>query len=290
MRDNGVEHRRDAAIARIAARQHGVVAARQLYAAGLTREAVRRRASAGRLHRVFRGVYAVGHAGLSNEGRWMAAVLACGEGAALSHRSAAELWGMLDPVAGPVHVTVSGAGGRKRRAGIHLHRSPDLTNTDTTRRYGIAVTTPARTLRDLRRTVSPKLVRRAIRQAEFDRLPIGGHAGETAGTRSDLEHRFLRLCRRYRLPEPEVNVKVGRFTVDFLWRQEGLVVETDSYRTHRGRQAFIDDRERDNELAARGLDVLRFTDVRIDNEPSAVAALIRQRLNERSLARLSRYA
>jgi very-short-patch-repair endonuclease len=87
-----------------------------------------------------------------------------------------------------------------------------------------------------------------------------------------------------------VNVRVGRFTVDFLWREEGLVVETDSYRTHRGRQAFIDDRERDNELAARGLEVLRFTDVRIDNEPVAVAALIRQRLNERSLAPLSRYA
>jgi DNA helicase IV len=98
---------------------------------------------------------------------------------------------MLDPVAGPVHVTVSGTAGRKGRTGVHLHRSSYLTNTDTTRRYGIAVTTPARTIRDLRRTVSPKLVRRAIRQAEFDRLPIEEHAVETAGTRSDSNAAFF---------------------------------------------------------------------------------------------------
>jgi very-short-patch-repair endonuclease len=225
------------------------------------------------LHRVFRGVYAVGHAGLGNKGRWMAAVLACGDGAVLSHRSAAELWGMLKPVSGPVHVTVPGTGGRRKRSGIHLHRSPH-----------IAVTTPARTLRDLRRTAPAKVVRRAIRQAEYDRRPIGDQGHETQGTRSEPERRFLRLCRRYRLPEPEVNVKVGRFTLDFLWRQEGLVVEVDTYRTHGGRQAFEDDRERDAELAARGLEVLRFTDVRIDGEPGAVAQLVRARLNERSLA------
>jgi predicted transcriptional regulator of viral defense system len=225
MSDKRASGRGDAAIAEIAARQHGVVTAQQVYAAGLTREGVRRRVGAGRLHPVFRGVYAVGHAGLGDEGKWMAAVLACGESAALSHRSAAELWGLLKPADGPVHVTVPGVGGRSKRAGINLHRSRCLTNSDTTRRYGIAVTTPARTIRDLRRTASPKLVRRAIRQAEFDRLPIGKHAGE-----------------------------------------------------------------RDNELAARGLEVLRFTDVRIDNEPAAVARLVRARIHGRSLSRLSRYA
>jgi very-short-patch-repair endonuclease len=212
----------------------------------------------------------------------MAAVLACGDGAVLSHQSAAELWGMLKPAHGPVHVTVPLAGGRRKRTGICIHRSPCLTSAVTTRHFGIRVTTPERTITGLRRAVSPKLLRRAIRQAEYDELEIGDHGKETRRTRSDVESRFLRLCRRYRLPEPEVNVRVGRFTVDFLCRQEGVVVETDSYRAHRGRQAFLDDRERDNELAARGIEVLRFTDLRIDSEPAAVTALVLARLNERS--------
>ncbi len=268
-------------MARIAARQHGIVSVGQLHAAGLDRNAIGRRVDAGRLHRVFRGVYAVGHTGLSNEGRWMAAVLACGEGAALSHRSAAELWEMLEPGVRPVDVTVPVAGGRRHRPGIRLHRSPSLTNDVTTVRRSIAVTTPARTIDDLRRGVSPKLVRRAIRQAEYDGLPIGENAHQTCGTRSDLEAGFLRLCRRRGLPQPEVNVPIGRFTVDFLWREQGLVVETDTYRTHRGRQAFLDDRERANELASLGLDVLRFTDVRMENQPAQVVALVRARLNRR---------
>jgi very-short-patch-repair endonuclease len=284
MRNQNATGGPDAAVAAIAAQQHGVVAVRQLQSAGLKKTAIARRLKAKRLHPIFRGVYAVGHAGLSNEGRWMAAVLACGDGAVLSHRSAAELWGMLKPVGGPVHVTVPRAGGRKQRRGLKLHRSPSLTPGATTRRLGIRVTTPERTIADLRRSVTPAVLRRAIRQAEYDRRPIGDHGRQTNRTRSDLERRFLRLCRRYRLPEPEVNVKLGRFTVDFLWRQEGFVVETDSYRTHGGQQAFVEDRERDNELAARGLEVLRFADVRIDNEPAAVAALVRARLTARRLA------
>ena len=290
MRDKRVEDNADAAVARIAARQHGVVTVRQLRAAGLTKSAIGRRVAAGRLYPIFRGVYAVGHTGLSNEGRWMAAVLACGDGAVLSHRSAAELWAMLKPVSGPVHVTVPVAGGRRKRDGICIHRSPYLTSAVTTRRNGIAVTKPHRTIADLRRTEKPSVVRRAIRQAEFDRRPIGDQGHETQGTWSDVEARFLRLCRRHRLPEPEVNVRIGRFTVDFLWRQEGLVVETDSYRTHGGYQAFQDDRARDNELVGLGLEVLRFTDLRIDNEAAVVAGLIRRRLNERGLTRWSRYA
>jgi very-short-patch-repair endonuclease len=285
MRDKRVEDSRDAAVARVAARQHGVITVRQLRAAGLTKSAIGRRVVAGRLYPIFRGVYAVGHAGLSNEGRWMAAVLACGAGAVLSHRSAAELWGMLKPVAGPVHVTVPVAGGRRKRDGICIHRSPYLTSAVTRRRNGITVTAPERTIADLKRVVAPSVLRRAIRQAEFDRRAIGDQGQRTQGTRSDLERRFLRLCRRHRLPEPEVNVKVGRFTVDFLWRQEGLVVETDSYRTHGGYQAFQDDRDRDNELTALGLEVLRFTDLRIDNEPAAVAGLICRRLDARRLTR-----
>ncbi|MGH2952804.1 MAG: type IV toxin-antitoxin system AbiEi family antitoxin domain-containing protein [Solirubrobacterales bacterium] len=112
-------------VARIASRQHGVVSYEQLIAAGLTPSGVARRVRAGRLHRIHRGVYAVGHRGLSNEGRWMAAVLACGPDAALSHRSAAELLGLLRPRENAwVHVTIPGTAGRKRRRGIHLHRPP----------------------------------------------------------------------------------------------------------------------------------------------------------------------
>ncbi len=116
----------DAVIAGIAARQHGVLTFAQLVGAGLSRGAIARRAAAGRLHRVHRGVYAVGHVGLSNEGRWMAAVLVCGLGAVLSHRSAAELWTLLGPAGGLIDVTVPTVNGRGRRSGLRIHRSPSL--------------------------------------------------------------------------------------------------------------------------------------------------------------------
>jgi very-short-patch-repair endonuclease len=279
MRDQRVEASRDAAVAAIAAHQHGVVSVHQLRAAGFDKRATARRVAAGRLHRVYRGVYAVGHPGLGNEGKWMAAVLAGGEGAVLSHRSAAELWEMLKPTDGPVHVTVPVAGGRQRRSGLRLHRCPALPHTATTLRNGIAVTTPAHTLTDLRPVCSPAEHRRATRQAEFAGLPIGDHSRESDRTRSDLERRFVRLCHRHHLPPPEVNVRIGPYTVDFLWRELRVVVETDGYGAHRGRQAFEDDRERDNELAMQGYDVLRFSYARVLNEPARVARIVRARLN-----------
>jgi predicted transcriptional regulator of viral defense system len=153
----------DRLVARNAARQHGIVTIEQLRRAGLSDNAVKRRATAGRLHRIYRGVYAVGHAGLSQEGRWMAAVKACGEGAALSHRSAAELWALLEIRGGPAHVTVPVAGGRARRTGIHVHRSPSLIEAVRTLRRGVAVATPVRTLTDLRRAGEPAEFRSAIR-------------------------------------------------------------------------------------------------------------------------------
>jgi hypothetical protein len=252
VRAQRVDDSPDRAVARVAARQHGIVAIAQLQQAGLGRGAVSRRVAAGRLYRVHRGVYAVGHPGLSAEATWMAAVLACGKGAALSHRSAAELCGLLELRHGPAHVSVPAAGGRAQRAGIRVHRIPSLGEAQVTRHRGIPVTTPARTLADLRSTVSPGELRRAIREAEFRRLPVqrDAHVGDRAG--SELELVFLRLCRRHRLPEPEVNVVVGGFEVDFLWRAEGVIVETDGYRAHAGRQAFEDDRRRDNRLLAAG--------------------------------------
>ena len=214
----------------------------------------------------------------------MAAVLACGEGAALSHGSAAVHWELLRPLEGPIDVSVPTRNGRSRRRGVRIHRRPDLAGWATlstkglqdrpspcvTLRHGIPVTTVAQTLEDLRRSrMRASLVRRAIRQAEFLRLPMGEI--ETDGTRSDLERDFLRLWRRHRLPPSEVNVQIGRFTVDFLWRGERLVVETDSYATHGGTVAFDDDRTRDLELRLLGYEVHRFSDEQLEREPTAIA-------------------
>jgi len=268
----------DAEAAGIAARQHGVVTFTQLERAGLSSSGVSRRIAAGRLHRVHRGVYAVGHRGLSREGRWIAAVLACGDGAVLSHRSAAELWDLLPPTHGPIHVTVPAtSGGRNNRRGLRIHRS-SLPSSAATVRRGIPVTTPARTIADLKRSVPAATVRRAIREAEFRGLDLG--STDTDRTRSELERAFLRLCRRYGLPEPEVNVSVGGFTVDFLWREHRLAVETDGYRAHRGRQAFEDDRERELALGMLGIRLRRFTDRQVDGRPAQVAAAVRAALEE----------
>ena len=249
----------DQAIASIAARQHGLITTAQLVRVGLGSSGISRRTRAGRLHRVHQGVHAVGHPGLSREGRWLAAVLACGKTAVLSHRSAAELWGMLPSTDGPVHVTVPGSHGRKPRTDTRLHRSSTLAPSACTRRQGIPLTTPGRTLDDLRGALAPVQVRRALRQAEVLRLPLPADS-ERDATRSELERRFLALCRRHGVPNPEVNARLDGFLVDFLWRDRRLVVETDGWRYHRGRAAFEDDRARDLRLKVLGYDVLRLTE------------------------------
>src|SRR5215208_6218146 len=148
MREESAIPRADRAIARLAARQHGVVSFHQLICAGIDRNGIWRRVKAGRLHRIHRGVYAVGHPGLSKEGWWMAAVLAAGKGAVLSHRAAGALWQLLPPPS-RIDVTVPGHGGRKPRDGFVLHRSKTLRVAECTIRDRIPVTTPARTLADL---------------------------------------------------------------------------------------------------------------------------------------------
>ena len=280
MRKESANRARDAAIARIAAKQHGVVSTAQLRAAGLLPSRVADRLAAGRIHRIHRGVYAVGHPNISNEGRWMAAVLACGEGAVLSHRSAAALWGFLPhrrggiDQKGPAEVTVPNGGGRKPRDGIHLHRSLTLSPAHLTRRAGIPVTKPARTLEDLHRTLSREQFAVALRQAEYLRLSLGDRIVPDH-TRSELEARFLAICRRHRLPQPEVNVRVDRFLVDFLWLPRRLIVELDGWRSHRTRSAFEQDRARDARLKLLGYDVLRFTWRQLEAEPRQVASAVR---------------
>jgi hypothetical protein len=268
----------DQAVARVAARQHGVVSYAQLETAGLDKSAVARRVRAGRLHRVHRGVYAVGHAALSREATWMAAVLACGCGAAVSHRSAAVLWGLLWARPGPVHVSVSRVGGKAKRRGIRLHRSTTLSAAVVTRRHGIPVTRPARTIDDLRGSVAERELRRAIRQANVLGLPLGPQV-KPDRTRSDLELDFLALCRRHGIPTPEVNVKVGGIEADFLWRDASLIVEADSYLYHRGEVAFQDDHSRNLHFRLQGFEVLRIGEEQIDTEPTAVAEALKQRLS-----------
>ncbi|HEU5104871.1 MAG TPA: DUF559 domain-containing protein [Solirubrobacterales bacterium] len=222
----------------------------------------------------------------------MAAVLACGPGAVLSHVSAAVLWELLKPIDGPAHISVPSTSGRARRSGIHLHRcsslnpppepspSPSYSQQEggrrgrllTTHRHNIPVTSVARTLEDLARTslLAPHLLRRATRQAELKGYRLEHLA--TDRTRSDLETLFLSICRRYAIPLPEINVKLGRWTVDFLWRRERVVVETDFWGYHRGSVAFEDDHARDLDLRQQGYTVLRYDDTQLENEADRVAA------------------
>jgi very-short-patch-repair endonuclease len=271
----------DLTLARIAQNQHGVVSLTQLRAAGVNSQAITYRLKAGRLHRIHRGVYAVGHAQLTDMGRWKAATMACGPEAMLSHRSAAALWRLLPPPSA-VDVTVPRKGGRHQQRGVRLHRSATLTQRQLTRRLNIPVTTPARTLVDLRRCASPQELGRARRQAEVLGYRLDDAAEiEPDLARSELERRFLRLCAKAALPGPEVNARVGDHVVDFLWRRSGLIVETDGYRYHRGRANFEHDRRRDAELATAGYEVLRFTWRQILDQAEKVIEALRARLAPR---------
>ncbi|MDX6601469.1 MAG: hypothetical protein QOF13_671 [Solirubrobacterales bacterium] len=291
----------DVRMAEVAKKQHGVISVTQLRRLGLSEKAIRSRLAVARLHRVHRGVYAVGHTRLSAEGRWLAAVLAVGRGhdgagvvlerwgAAVSHRSAASLWEMLPIHLDPCEVIVPGNSGRaSRRHRIRVHRSRSLAAADVTLRRGVPVTTPARTIADLRKAcssgravgISPRDLRKAIRQANVIGLRIGDEDAAIR-TRSDLEGAFLAICRHHRIPRPEVNVHIGRFLIDFLWREERLVVETDSYRYHRGQVAFQDDRQRELELMRLGYDVLRLSEAQIDEAPKDVAEVLGAELRKR---------
>lgn len=271
----------DIRIAEIARRQHGAVTIAQLHAAGLGDSAVLKRRQTGRLHRLHRGIYAVGHMAASTERRWMAAVLALSgaptgsnPAAVLSHRSAAALWGMLLPVDGPVDVSLPSRGGRRKRKGIHVHRPLSLETGETTYKDGIPVTSPARTIRDLRSVVPGRELRRAAREADFLGLPIGPDV-TTERTRSELERRFLWLCGRHHLPKPAVNMRIGAMTVDFCWMERRLIVETDGYQGHGGRTAFENDRARDLRLHSLGYEVHRLSYRQVFDEPQRVVETLR---------------
>jgi hypothetical protein len=266
-----------ARIAAIATRQHGVVTAAQMREAGFDESAVHRALKAGRLHRLHRGVYAVGHRSISWRGRWLAAVLAAGDGAVLSHASAVALWEFLRPIQGPVHVTVDAAVRRKQRPGVAVHHSRTLTGRDITRRHGIAVTTPWRTISDVRVSLEPYLFRRALRQAELagHRVP---HLSTVKRSRSDLELLFFSFCEDHDLPRPLVNHRLHGYRVDFFFADQRVAVETDHWDYHRGSVAFEDDHARDLALRAHRIAIRRYTGDQLEAASDAVAADLREAL------------
>jgi very-short-patch-repair endonuclease len=270
-------------VAERASRQWGVVSRAQLADMEIAAATVDAWVRRGRFVVVHRGVYAVGHAVLRREGRWLAAVLACGEGAVLSHVSAATHWGLLQTGASLIDVTARRA--RHGTTGIRLHRSRSLIAGDTADHQGIPITTVPRTLLDLAATLPAHRLERALAQAQRLRLydhraiedvitTANGHRGtsllaqataqEPKFTRSELEAWFLNLVREIELPEPLVNFTLTapdhpRLEVDFCWPSQRLIVELDGWDTHRTRAAFEQDRRRDAALQAVGWRVLRFT-------------------------------
>jgi very-short-patch-repair endonuclease len=294
----------DSAIAGLARRQHGIVARRQLLELGVTGRAIERRLENGRLDPIHRGVYAVGHRLVSQQGRWLAAVLAIGPGAVLSHRSAAALWRIAGIPAAPVEVLVHHSG-RRSRSGIIVHRSTCLDAEDVTVRHSVPVTTPARTLVDLATRVTPRELEDALDEAERLRLvdrsrlrrrceTINGVGGTgslrtlldqpripISEVRSRLERRFLRFCRERRLPVPAVNVPVLDFEVDCLWREQRVVGELDGWQTHRSRSAFERDRVRDARLQLADYAVIRITDARISGDAAGLELDLRGLLSRR---------
>jgi very-short-patch-repair endonuclease len=263
--------------------------------------------SAGWLHRIHHGVYAVGHRALSKEGDWMAAVLACGIGAAISHAHAAALWSIRpDPGRGPIDVTLRTRAGRKRRAGIRVHRPRVLRDEEFSTRRGIPCTTPARTILDLAGVVHGRPLERAIdegarlRLLDMDDLVeiLEHHRGHPGArrlrgvlarheigstlTRSELEERFLRLCRQEQFPAPLVNAPLLGYVVDFLWPGEMVIVELDGHQSHGTRAAFESDRDRDSSLLAAGYLVLRFTWRDVTRRPAVVVDRVRRVLRART--------
>jgi len=279
----------------LAGRQHGVVARRQLLATSVSSAAVGRMITSGWLARVHAGVYLVGGHPQTPHARWMAAVLAGGADAALSHTSAGALWQIVDQLPGPPHVTVPG--GRHRRLGVVFHRGRDLDRAGTVHKC-IPVTTPSRTILDLAAVLSARRLGQAVEKAdrhgfldviELTRLCETTHGRKGTGrlrsvladhrpfpdTRSELERRFLRLCDRARLPKPAVNVPVEGLEVDCLWPAKRVVIELDGYEFHRGRAAFERDRRRDATLQLAGYRVLRVTHRRLVEDAGSVVAELR---------------
>jgi very-short-patch-repair endonuclease len=256
---------------------------------------IEHRIAKGRLHPVHRGVYAVGRPSLTREGRWMAAVLACGEGAVLSHRSAAALWGIARE---GDQIDISMRRDCKRRwFGIHARRRPSLSREDVSTHKGIPVTSPTRTLLDLAAVLSAPALERAVNEAdkrdlidpETLRDALAGYAGQPGVkalrdllnkhtfrlSDSELERLFRPIAVAAGLPQPLTKAEVNGFKVDFFWPELGIVVETDGLRYHRTPSTQARDHLRDQTHTAAGLTSLRFTHRQVKYEPTHVRNTLR---------------
>jgi predicted transcriptional regulator of viral defense system len=286
------------AMAGLAGRQHGVVARAQLSELGLGRHAIDHMLTRGRLHLVHRGVNAVGHRNLTRHGARMAAVLAAGPGAVLSHRSAAALWGIRESARRTIELTAPREVCRPHLRVCDSALPADECDTH----HGIPVTTAARTLLDLAGLLDEHHLARAAERAEALRLTspttleeltrryprskgvgnvkrlIEHHRIVETDTRSPLERQFLTLLDANDLPRPLVNQPENAITPDFRWTEQRLIVELDGFETHGTREAFERDRARDRALLAAGWRVARVTKRQLEQSPHELAAELRAML------------
>ena len=292
MEPGSLTRRADGVIARLAARQHGVVARWQLLDAGVTPQQIKVRLRSGRLHKVHRGVYLVGHSVPPVLAMEQAALLLCSDPVALSDRSAANLWNLLPyPATAPVCVTVPPERS-VARPGIKVHRSK-LTRRDLRRRHGLAVASPPRTILDLARSLDEEKLERVVAEASYRglaseaelRAQVERNEGRRGvgklrhvldlpcgprRTRSPAERMMLRLLRRAGITGYEMNARIHGYEVDLLWRAEGVAVEIDGYDAHSGRVAFERDHLKSATLGAYGIRVVPVTARQIRDDPAGV--------------------
>jgi very-short-patch-repair endonuclease len=291
----------DARLAELAVAQHGVVSRAQLLDLGHTRTGIQRRLEKRRLLRVHRGVYAVGHKRLAARGRWMAAVLASGTGAVLSHLEAAALHDLRPIGSGRVDVTATS---RHSLPGIRSHWARTLDRDDCTKIDGIPVTTLARTYLDIAEVLNHRRLIEALeagqRQNRFDVGAVEAVIARNPGRRgiaplqaalaeladdppflqSDLERAFRALSRTHGLPEPQYNVYVEGLLVDAVWPEHRLVVEVDGWNYHRTKRSFEEDRRRDRKLLRARWRVARFTGDDVNGDPDGVAEELSELLRD----------
>jgi very-short-patch-repair endonuclease len=285
------------AVVELATKQEGPIAAWQLVELGLPRSTIDSWRRSRRLHPHHRGVYTLGHRALGPNGRRWAAVLACGPGAVLSHRSAAALWGIRPDNRPSIDVTVASRG-RASRKGIQVHRVRHLDPRDVTEIDGLPVTTLARTLLDLAEVVPPNQVRRAINEADylklFDLKAVNELRNRSHGrrglkpltaaliaavpeerTRSDLEEAFLTFCEDRNIPRPKVNRQHNGSEADMTWPGHDLIVELDGYQAHSTRRAFESDRRRDAKRQLAEARPIRVTDHWLTRDPDELEVTLK---------------
>ncbi len=300
------DYSRDQAVTRIAGSQRNLISTAQLCECGLGKDAVARRVRAGWLRLVFHGVYSVGSGELPPLGLEFGALLSCGKGTLVSHRSAAFVWGMRKNPPPKVEVSIVGPGCRSRK-GMRVHRIEAIDKRELRRHEGLWVSSPARVVLEVAavgsrdelidvldqglalRRFTPRdleavLARHRGRRGAGRLAELLGDESVMAISRSRAEKAFFRLIRDARLPMPETNVPFGRFEADYLWREQRLVVELDTVTYHSGPGVFKRDREKALVFRDAGLDLLRFTRAHVVYEPTVTLVRLAQTLARRSAA------